>query len=107
MNAIGIAFRRETRAALCSPALFCLLGLWPVFAQGQTPTGQIHLEVKDPSGAALVATGKLASVAPGPTRSFQTDAQGAYSFDGLTLGLYRSEERRVGKECRSRWSPYH
>ena len=22
-------------------------------------------------------------------------------------GLSRSEERRVGKECRSRWSPYH
>ena len=22
-------------------------------------------------------------------------------------GLKRSEERRVGKECRSRWSPYH
>ena len=21
--------------------------------------------------------------------------------------LVRSEERRVGKECRSRWSPYH
>ena len=21
--------------------------------------------------------------------------------------LMRSEERRVGKECRSRWSPYH
>ena len=21
--------------------------------------------------------------------------------------LTRSEERRVGKECRSRWSPYH
>ena len=26
--------------------------------------------------------------------------------DGKT-GCYRSEERRVGKECRSRWSPYH
>ena len=26
---------------------------------------------------------------------------------GLGLGLGRSEERRVGKECRSRWSPYH
>src|SRR5256885_12042179 len=26
----------------------------------------------------------------------------------LELGLAdRSEERRVGKECRSRWSPYH
>src|SRR3990167_8644117 len=23
------------------------------------------------------------------------------------LGFGRSEERRVGKECRSRWSPYH
>ena len=23
------------------------------------------------------------------------------------LGYVRSEERRVGKECRSRWSPYH
>src|SRR3989441_2085616 len=23
------------------------------------------------------------------------------------LGVRRSEERRVGKECRSRWSPYH
>ena len=23
------------------------------------------------------------------------------------LELTRSEERRVGKECRSRWSPYH
>ena len=22
-------------------------------------------------------------------------------------GFTRSEERRVGKECRSRWSPYH
>ena len=27
---------------------------------------------------------------------------------GVTVfGLIRSEERRVGKECRSRWSPYH
>src|SRR3989449_4562416 len=25
----------------------------------------------------------------------------------LLLMLVRSEERRVGKECRSRWSPYH
>jgi len=31
----------------------------------------------------------------------------------LDCGMYqgkrkeRSEERRVGKECRSRWSPYH
>ena len=27
-------------------------------------------------------------------------------LSGVTF-LARSEERRVGKECRSRWSPYH
>ena len=25
----------------------------------------------------------------------------------LCIDVARSEERRVGKECRSRWSPYH
>src|SRR3712207_9047622 len=28
-------------------------------------------------------------------------------FSGFYLSIGRSEERRVGKECRSRWSPYH
>ena len=27
--------------------------------------------------------------------------------DSITSKYSRSEERRVGKECRSRWSPYH
>ena len=33
----------------------------------------------------------------------------ALSYDGTFLAMLsmRSEERRVGKECRSRWSPYH
>src|SRR3712207_8521242 len=26
---------------------------------------------------------------------------------GAAARVHRSEERRVGKECRSRWSPYH
>ena len=25
----------------------------------------------------------------------------------IIIEAFRSEERRVGKECRSRWSPYH
>src|SRR5256885_6229704 len=29
------------------------------------------------------------------------------SAPSACLGAARSEERRVGKECRSRWSPYH
>ena len=46
------------------------------------------------------------------------DAEGLFSLDvradgshalitGTTGSDDRSEERRVGKECRSRWSPYH
>ena len=30
-----------------------------------------------------------------------------YSAIALGAAEMRSEERRVGKECRSRWSPYH
>ena len=28
-------------------------------------------------------------------------------LDKVYVNAERSEERRVGKECRSRWSPYH
>ena len=35
------------------------------------------------------------------------DISGTNPFDELELESNRSEERRVGKECRSRWSPYH
>src|SRR5260370_19515814 len=59
-----------------------------------------HVRVIGGTGAApkedqaiVVANGKIQSI--GPAASAQIP-QGA-----------RSEERRVGKECRSRWSPYH
>ena len=29
------------------------------------------------------------------------------AIHSVVFGLCRSEERRIGKECRSRWSPYH
>ena len=34
------------------------------------------------------------------------DDTGTIRYEG-DKALTRSEERRVGKECRSRWSPYH
>ena len=34
---------------------------------------------------------------------FQNDTEET----GIANQVRRSEERRVGKECRSRWSPYH
>ena len=37
-----------------------------------------------------------------------TDANSLFQIDHEDLAVTdRSEERRVGKECRSRWSPYH
>ena len=59
-----------------------------------------------------------------PVYSISLDKSGTYDFDVEAVGystvtpvpvnvrntgteLLRSEERRVGKECRSRWSPYH
>ena len=32
---------------------------------------------------------------------------GVLMIEALAQAQLRSEERRVGKECRSRWSPYH
>ena len=38
----------------------------------------------------------------------EIDVDGGFLKDtGIEINLLRSEERRVGKECRSRWSPYH
>ena len=53
----------------------------------------------------------FASASPGDsndpvvTKSY-VDKRGAFAPLHLSA-LTRSEERRVGKECRSRWSPYH
>ena len=35
------------------------------------------------------------------------EGDGEWEVGGGCWISYRSEERRVGKECRSRWSPYH
>src|SRR5260370_4994876 len=59
----------------------------------------------DPKGDVLIVVGAEAF----------PDAMGYESFLRAVYGVRvwreggfrRSEERRVGKECRSRWSPYH
>ena len=47
------------------------------------------------------------------SKNFYTDFKAALASQKIWYGEFinkrkdRSEERRVGKECRSRWSPYH
>ena len=81
--------------------------LAPAVFQG--PDGRIvraddDLAGKIRSGLGLHGSGK------GPGAEFlqrnidEGVGEGDVDFPALLL---RSEERRVGKECRSRWSPYH
>ena len=58
-----------------------------------------------------IATGRYAAVSVevgGQELHFETGKL-AKQADGAVVVRSgdRSEERRVGKECRSRWSPYH
>src|SRR3712207_8721268 len=49
---------------------------------------------------------KMAPSCPARTQSRYTCAVKT-TFRWVFMAPLRSEERRVGKECRSRWSPYH
>ena len=58
--------------------------------------------------AALLAQGKMAEMEAVKDQEDLNSDSGDFGdeFPGYTWQL-RSEERRVGKECRSRWSPHH
>ena len=82
--------RRATGSALCAAVVL----LSPMLLQGQNSSGEIRVEVKDPSGAAMQASVHLAG--SGADRRFQTDAQGAYTFSNLSSGRYRLEVSKDG-----------
>ncbi len=76
-------------------AVFCALLLWSLFSYGQPATGQIHIEVRDPSGAVIEASGQLLDPA-GENHPFQTSPDGVYTFSDLSAGRYRLEVSKVG-----------
>ena len=57
-------------------------------------------------GAAAAAFAPNAWLRIGADESVLVVVDRSEMGQGVTTSL-RSEERRVGKECRSRWSPYH
>ena len=82
---------------------------WPAPAAGEAvvkmraapinPADLNQIEGKYPVRAELPAT-------PGFEGAGLVAEVGA-NVTNVAVGDVRSEERRVGKECRSRWSPYH
>src|SRR5712664_345322 len=63
----------------------------------------------DAAGVAGIGGGGGVENAQGAAGEFEDGNGGVFGLDFVKLrgGAGRSEERRVGKECRSRWSPYH
>src|SRR5690242_21770463 len=69
--------------------------------------GLIHESLKQVAANGVLRT---SGVGLGRRQRFRAAAliEQAGHAAGLWIDLHaRSEERRVGKECRSRWSPYH
>ena len=63
----------------------------------------ITMDIEMPVLDGISATRKIMASTPTPIIMFSS-----LTTDGARATLdARSEERRVGKECRSRWSPYH
>ena len=79
--------------------------------------GLMRWEYTAPKGKLIVCDGKnmwmytpadnRVDKMASPTESGDMRAPLAFLLGKLHFDKERSEERRVGKECRSRWSPYH
>ena len=81
--------------------------------QGKTADAETMLENSLfglPEGSAMVTDGTTNTFQSAPALLHQKLGYTTASFHGDVPSFWnrdRSEERRVGKECRSRWSPYH
>ena len=49
----------------------------------------------------------LCAITLDQTKGYLIENRLSHLMETLGCRSFRSEERRVGKECRSRWSPYH
>ena len=74
------------------------------FAVISGATGDTTLVAAQGAGIKIRVIGFAVVPAASAVVTFQSATGGTALTGAMTL---RSEERRVGKECRSRWSPYH
>ena len=128
--AMALFERRPDVVVATSPQFFCAIAGWAVAAARRRP---FVFELRDLWPASIVAVGAMrrsvviraleriemflyrrATAIVAVTESFRRELI-ARGVDGKKIHVVvngvdatqRSEERRVGKECRSRWSPYH
>src|SRR3712207_5338643 len=96
----------STTCTTCSFGI-CQLLLIDV-AQGEPEHGSAALLRLNPDLAAVRFDDRAADRQPDPHTVLLGGDKGLEELGGdLGRDSRRSEERRVGKECRSRWSPYH
>ena len=79
-----------------SVSLFLALAGAVGLVRAQQPLGEIRLQVRDSSGAAMEASGTLRNLSGSLERSFRTDAQGTYVFRDLPYDRYRLGVSRAG-----------
>ncbi len=70
--------------------------LFATVLAAQVPQGEIHLQIKDPSGAPMEASGRLESLAGGVGRDFRTDSQGLAVLGNLPFCRYRLQVSKSG-----------
>src|SRR5438552_435171 len=69
-----------------------------------------HAAAQGPAGAGAAEAAKSSSISShslNPIKWVKKDKKAADANGSRADLEKRSEERRVGKECRSRWRPYH
>ena len=71
--------------------------LWAC-AEAQQQTGELRIEVTDPTGAALRASGEIRGDAVHVAQKFTTNAAGRWTIQPLPLGVYRLTIERPGFE---------
>ena len=59
------------------------------------------------NGVNALGAAQVKSVSVGSVKLDAADDKCLAVANAMNELMSRSEERRVGKECRSRWSPYH
>src|SRR5256886_9828400 len=84
----------------------CALPIWPQTAI-PAPTSERAHSARTSSPYPSTTRCVSSSIWPFPNGTPPTNTRNGLLERTRTLRNVRSEERRVGKECRSRWSPYH